>query len=210
MSVGALVRKIREDHGDSLLDAQKRTGVSKSTLQRIESGYNVLRLVEYLQKIASGYGIPQEMLLEAQTPKGMFEGFIRSLSPSERFSYLRATSVERAKIMFDFVQVHFPGRTDQKRLASEAGLPVREVADAMSMWPLREPDMHTTTVLIQALTTSTCMELAWFNTGWLADEVGLSGRIKAYANRMVLRSKDGKAHFKDPGSIAKAARQILG
>jgi transcriptional regulator with XRE-family HTH domain len=210
MSVGAMVRKIREDHGDSLLDAQKRTGVSKSTFQRIEQGYNVRGLVEYLHKIAIGYGIPEEMLLEAQTPKGMFEGFIRSLSPSERFSYLRATATERAKVMFDFVHVRFPGRIEPKRLASEIGLPMQEVIDALSRWPIREPDMHTSTALVQALTSSTGLEAAWFRTGWLSEEIGLSTRVKAYANRMILRSKGGKAQFKDPDSLSKAAQLIMG
>lgn len=172
MSVGALVRKIREDHGDSLMDAQKRTGVSKSTFQRIESGYNVRGLVEYLQKIASGYGIPETVLLDSQTPRGKFEGFLRRMSLSERWQMAAAPMSVRVGFALDFLQANLGPQFSVGAIAFSAKRPQDEITRILRRWRVNSPDTGTLVELSTALKDVYGMSLTWLQTGVLEDEAG--------------------------------------
>lgn len=71
MSVGRRVYLLRSAHQESLREAAIRTGVSHTTIARIEKGVITSSFHYTLDKIAAGYGVPVEYLLngfEHSTP----------------------------------------------------------------------------------------------------------------------------------------------
>lgn len=63
MRVGERVARLREVHGESLREAAARTGVSHTTIARIENSQTVGSTGGTLRKIADGYRVPLEYLL---------------------------------------------------------------------------------------------------------------------------------------------------
>jgi transcriptional regulator with XRE-family HTH domain len=66
MSVGQRVAQLRAAHGESLREAAIRTGVSHTTIARIEKGAVTGSFQHTLRQIAQGYGVPFEFLLSDQ------------------------------------------------------------------------------------------------------------------------------------------------
>lgn len=66
MNVARRVARLRITHGESLREAARRTGVSHTTILRIEKGEVTGSFHETLQKIAAGYGTTLEYLLTGQ------------------------------------------------------------------------------------------------------------------------------------------------
>lgn len=75
--LGERLAKIRVAHGDSLRDAALRTGVSHTTLARLERGEIHHSSPRTLQKIADGYRISIEYLLTGREPSTEFETLFR-------------------------------------------------------------------------------------------------------------------------------------
>ncbi len=67
MNIGQRVAKLRISHGESLRAAAIRTGVSHSTIARIEKGEVTGSYHITLERIAQGYGIPTEYLLTGRS-----------------------------------------------------------------------------------------------------------------------------------------------
>jgi transcriptional regulator with XRE-family HTH domain len=74
------LRVLRAERGLALRDAERQTGVDKDTLSKIERGVRHPHDVT-LAKIAQGYGVPVEELLEEPVPLGDAPP---RLGPSER------------------------------------------------------------------------------------------------------------------------------
>lgn len=73
MSVGRRLARLRAAHGESLREAARRTGISHTTIARIEKGEVTGSFHHTLQQIAQGYGVPFQYLLSGgqeliQTP----------------------------------------------------------------------------------------------------------------------------------------------
>jgi transcriptional regulator with XRE-family HTH domain len=61
--LGLELRRIREEHGLTLLEASEKTGVSRRRLSELERGVRVAYLPT-LTKIARSYGVAVEELLD--------------------------------------------------------------------------------------------------------------------------------------------------
>lgn len=67
MQVGRRVAALRAAHGESLRMAAARTGVSHTTIARIENGKITRSMHSTLCKIAEGYRVPAEYLVTELT-----------------------------------------------------------------------------------------------------------------------------------------------
>ncbi len=63
-SVGSRLKRIRDHHGVTLVDLSERTGISKSTLSRLENGQRRPTL-ELLLSLAQAYQVPLDDLVGA-------------------------------------------------------------------------------------------------------------------------------------------------
>lgn len=63
MQVGRRVAALRATYGESLREAAARTGVSHTTIARIENGKISHSMYSTLCKIAAGYSLPTEELV---------------------------------------------------------------------------------------------------------------------------------------------------
>lgn len=86
MYIGRRVGMLREAHGESLREAAVRTGVSHTTIARIEKGEVVNSFQNTLFKIARGYGVSMEYLLTGRDPSRDLEALfkLQSLGDGER------------------------------------------------------------------------------------------------------------------------------
>ena len=118
--VGPRLRRVREQRGLTLTEASVETGISKSTLSRLETGQRKPSL-ELLLPLAQTYRVPLDELLEAT-----FEIFRRS-HPWVSESALSPKSVvremyERAMTFTEFVSAY--------QLARSEGTVLRYLSDA--------------------------------------------------------------------------------
>jgi len=95
MNVARRVARLRITHGESLREAARRTGVSHTTIARIEKGEVTGSYHETLQKIAAGYGTTLEYLLTGQdaarseAPPLLAAESAKGADPGEASAYLR-------------------------------------------------------------------------------------------------------------------------
>lgn len=66
--IGRRVARLRASHGESYREAAVRTGVSHTTIYRVESG-ECEAGGKTLKRIAAGYGVPLEWLLSGRDPR---------------------------------------------------------------------------------------------------------------------------------------------
>jgi transcriptional regulator with XRE-family HTH domain len=68
-SLASKLRVLRAQHGDTLAEASRKTGVDRGTLSNLERGVHA-PYTPTLTKIARGYGVPVEELLEVPALPG--------------------------------------------------------------------------------------------------------------------------------------------
>jgi transcriptional regulator with XRE-family HTH domain len=102
MHVGRRVAKLRAAHGESLREAAARTGVSHTTIARIEKGEVTGSFHSTLRKIADGYDVRMEFLLTGRDPRQDFELAIRRLPPDDRSRLYFVSARARVKMVLDF------------------------------------------------------------------------------------------------------------
>jgi transcriptional regulator with XRE-family HTH domain len=122
MNVGRRVARLRIDHGESLREAAHRTGVSHSTIARIEKGEVTVSFNETLRKIAEGYGVPLEYVLtEDPSHRQGTGGHHRHLTPEERSSLLFTSGHERIRRAVTLVTSGRRGDLTREQLAAALG-----------------------------------------------------------------------------------------
>lgn len=84
MSVGRRVARLRLAHGESLREAAQRTGISHTTIARLEKGAVTGSFDQTLRKIADGYGVHVQYLLTGADPTAGQPTATRRLSLEER------------------------------------------------------------------------------------------------------------------------------
>ncbi len=141
------------------------TGISRSTLQRIEQGCDMRTMDSWLRQFARGYGVSEAELLEGQTPKGLFEWRIRMADRSEHLRLLMCSPQERAKLALDFLSDQFPNCLDLRRLATASLLPLSEVEAAIRLWRVSQPDLTTAAMLAEGLHILTGISRQWLLFG---------------------------------------------
>lgn len=178
MSVAERVRAIRETHGDSIRDAEQRTGISRGTLHRMELGYAPRDLRATVERFAAAYGISVDELLAGQTPRGILEWRIRRLDRRERLRLVMIGLQGRVYLALEFLQDQFSSQLDLQRLSIASSLPRVEVETAIRNWRLSEPDRKTAEHIAAGIHAGFGISLDWMLTGYFADEMGLTVPVR--------------------------------
>jgi|GEM_PF-1712747 len=115
--IGRRVASLRESYGDSLRQASMRTGVSHTTIARIESGESARSLHSTLRKIAEGYGVTIEYLTTGRDPRQDFEHSISRLPLHERGRLFFTSALNRTRMVLQFLLSEYPQEFPVDRLA---------------------------------------------------------------------------------------------
>lgn len=162
--VGRRVAQLRESHGESLRQAAVRTGVSHTTIARIERGDVSGSFETTLRKIAEGYGVPVEFLLAGRDLREEFHVSLRRLPPQQRARLYFAPQRERIRMVLQFLQSEYPAEFPVSHLAEAAGCEVhlldQLLADGAPAIPA-EVERH----IAQSLARMTGVPQHWFHSG---------------------------------------------
>lgn len=122
--IGKRVAALRDAHGDSLRQAAARTGVSHTTIGRLETGQATTSLHSTLRKIADGYGVTIEYLLTGRDPKRDFEASIQQLPPEERSRLFFTSPADRVRMVLRFLLTEYPSEFPLETLAESLSVPL--------------------------------------------------------------------------------------
>jgi len=150
LNIGRRVGKLREAHGESLRAAAIRTGVSHTTIARIEKGEVVGSFQSTLRKIADGYGIKVELLLGGRDPRRDFDFILHQLSPEERSRLHFVPPSVRIQMVLRFMVSEYPDDLSIDRLAIASGLSKAELVAELN--GPREPGLSQASELTLART----------------------------------------------------------
>lgn len=185
MHIGRRVAKLREAHGESLREAAVRTGVSHTTIARIEKGEVVSSFQSTLRKIAEGYGVRVEFLLAGKDPRQDFEFSLSRLSPEERSRLYFAPARSRLRMVIQFLLSEYGDQVTLFRLSSLMDLPVK----VLQVFLEDEGDAVLTDMaesqMTNALSRMTGIAHHWFRFGTTAAEATEelpSGNLGSFLN----------------------------
>lgn len=122
--IGKRIASLRDAHGDSLRQAAARTGVSHTTIGRLETGQATTSLHSTLRKIADGYGVTIEYLLTGRDPKRDFEASIRQLPPEERSRLFFTSPADRIRMVLHFLVTEYASEFPLENLADSLSVPL--------------------------------------------------------------------------------------
>lgn len=168
--IGQRVARLRAAHGDSLREAAMRTGVSHTTIARIEKGEVTGSFHSTLKKIAEGYGVRVEYLLTGRDPRADFESVIRRLPPGERFRLYCASTKERIKVVLDFLAAEYSQEFDLAQLGQALGLDAGPFQALLDNWNGTDLAPEDYARMAEALSRLTGISPHWFRSGSLPDE----------------------------------------
>lgn len=168
MSIGSRVQRLRLRHGHTLRDAEKQTGVTRSTLCRLENGACPPGLERLLTRIALGYGVPSEQLL--RDPAGDFAWLVGRLDVGQRLHLLRWTLQSRTYVALCFLLNHCPRDAAIGEVAQQAGVTKRELSALVADWQRQTPDRNLVERLAAALIRAVQLPASWFEWGYLPSE----------------------------------------
>lgn len=187
MHVGKRVGQLRSAHGESLREAAMRTGVSHTTIARIEKGEVTGSFHSTLLKIAEGYGVKMEFLLTGRDPRQDFEFSIRRLSPEERSRLYFASPRTRTRMVLDFLIAEYPNEFSLGKIADQAGIDRHTFQEMLQNWFSSDiPEAYYTQVA-HALSRMTGIHQHWFHRGSLGTEEELQMApelLESYAGLM--------------------------
>lgn len=171
MQVGRRIAKLRATHGESLREAAVRTGVSHTTIARIEKGETVGSFHTTLRKIAEGYGVRVEFLLTGRDPRQDFERSVRRLPPEERNRLYFTSAQTRTRMVLDFLQLEYPDEFSLRGLTHLLDSEMPELGLDPNDWISGEWSDEATLRLAEALSRVTGISPHWFQSGSLGGEV---------------------------------------
>jgi len=168
--VGRRVAKLRSAHGESLREAAIRTGVSHTTIARIEKGEVTGSFHSTLKKIAEGYGVKMEFLLTGRDPRQDFEFSIRRLSPDERSRLYFLSSRTRIKMVLDFLMAEYPNEFSLDQLAFAVGYDESNFQAFLERWNVEKMPDDVNLKIAEALSRMTGISPYWFRWGALGEQ----------------------------------------
>lgn len=163
MSIARRVAKLRAAFGDSLRDAAVRTGVSHTTIARIEKGEVTSSFHHTLRRIADGYGVHIEFLLNNREPRRDFEAFVRRLPLHERQQLYFAPVHNRIRLVLDFLAMEYAGEISLDQVAAALDCP--QDLTRVELWP----DDRVRAV-VETLARITGISSHWFYAGTVSTE----------------------------------------
>lgn len=168
--IGRRVAKLRSAHGESLREAAVRTGVSHTTIARIEKGEVTGSFHSTLRRIAEGYGVKMEYLLTGRDPRQDFELSLRRLSPEERSRLYFVSDRTRIKMVLDFLIAEYPSEFSIDQLAQTVGYDGASFQRLLDNWNSQVLPEDVNLRIAQALSRMTGISLHWFRWGALGGE----------------------------------------
>lgn len=168
MQIGRRVAKLRESHGESLREAAVRTGVSHTTIARIEKGEVVASFQSTLRKIAEGYGVRVEFLLAGKDPRQGFAFSLSRLSQEERSRLNFVPARTRIRMVLQFLLREYPSEFSLQQFAASAAM------DLQQLQSLHQGEAVTMTEaedirLAEALSRIIGIPNHWFRFGTMGD-----------------------------------------
>lgn len=163
MQVGQRIAKLRQAHGDSLRDAAVRTGVSHTTIARIEKGDVIGSFQHTLRKIAEGYGVRVEFLLGNRDPRQEFLFALHRLSQNERARLYFLPMRARLQMAIDFLCSEFPTEFSLEQLSSV--LQTNKMTLQEMLHGDHEDGSPADRQVAEAISRLTGIPLAWFVSG---------------------------------------------
>lgn len=170
MLIGRRVAKLRSAHGESLREAAVRTGVSHTTIARIEKGEVTGSFHSTLRRIAEGYGVKMEYLLTGRDPRQDFELSLRRLSPEERSRLYFVSDRTRIKMVLDFLIAEYPNEFSMDQLAQTVGYDAPSFQQLLDNWNSQVLPEEVNFRIAEALSRMTGISLHWFRWGALGGE----------------------------------------
>ncbi len=170
MQIGRRVAKLREAHGESLRDAAYRTGVSHTTIARIEKDDVIGSFQSTLRKIADGYGVRVEYLLGSRDPRQEFLGAIGRLNQYERARLCFLSMRSRLRMTVDFLTSEFPDEFSVEQLTQVLGTSPTAL-EAMLEKETEEPAPQDSR-MAETLSRLTGIPFPWFTSGAISSEPG--------------------------------------
>lgn len=166
--LGMRLQRLRLAHGHSLRDAEKHTGINRSTLSRLENGAQPAGMHALLDRIARAYGIAREQL--DYDPAGDFIWFIRALDPGLRLQFFLAPVSRRVYAALHFVLGYYDGDPLLDRLAASLGLERAGLFALYADWYHQPPDAQTIGTIANSLVKVCSLPSIWFEFGYLKME----------------------------------------
>lgn len=193
MSVGRRVAKLRAAHGESLREAAIRTGVSHTTIARIEKGEVTGSFHSTLRKIADGYGVTIEYLLTGKDPRQEFEFAIRRLTPEERSKFYFVNPRTRVKMVLDFLMSEYPNEFSLEHIAQEAGYQGASLSEFLDRWHAEALSEEANERIAEILSRMTGISPFWFRWGSWTEQVETipTEAVSAYVNLMKKAAQAG-------------------
>lgn len=181
MHVGRRVARLRELHGESLREAAARTGVSHTTIARIEKGEVTGSFQHTLRKIAEGYGITLEYILAGHQVRQDVVFSLSRLSPEQRSRLYFAPASTRIRTVIHLLLDGQPEQSHLESLSRRTGLTPAMLRLVLtcdeSQWPEGLGD-----AVVAGLSGLTGIPQHWFRSGAGAEEVDLPpGTAAAFA-----------------------------
>lgn len=173
VQIGRRVAKLRAAHGESLRDAAVRTGVSHTTIARIEKGEVIGSFHSTLQKIADGYGVRLEYLMTGRDPRQSFEDVLQKLSTGERSRLYFLTPHARTQMVLDFLASEFGHDFSWEHVLKNAGLEKTDGAKVLEHWRASRLTEEEQQRLARVLSKLTGIPFSWFQVGVMGQEEGI-------------------------------------
>lgn len=167
VTVGKRVARLRTARGDSLREAAARTGVSHTTIARIEKGEVTGSLDSTLRAIAVGYGVPVEFLLGEQEPWAEFQRLLAGMGAEQRAQVASASRAERVRMIINYLAFSYPGVFTLTQLAEASRLDAGRLESLLSQG---QADDETLTHLAGGLQRMCGIDPAWLVWGGLNDK----------------------------------------
>lgn len=169
--VGRRIAALRAAHGDSLRQAASRTGVSHTTIARIESGQATTSFHGTLRKIAEGYGVTIEYLLTGRDPRQDFEMSLRRLPPEERSRLYFASTISRTRMVLQFLLAEYPQEFPLEKLAEGLSVEPELLQALLEKGEASSLSEHVIRKMGDDLARLTGISRHWFRAGYIGSEL---------------------------------------
>lgn len=202
--IGRRIAAIREARGESLREAALRTGVSHTTIARIEKGEVTGSFHSTLQRIAAGYGVKLEYLLTGRDPRREFEQSILELPPDARDQLYFVTPGVRVGMVLRFLLAGYRSEIDFAALACTVGWEESSLFRLTDAATAQAVPLEIIRRLAGELTTVTGIAAEWFEWGIIGNEPGTPASIGQYLPIMRRASEESV-----PPHLLEAAIDLL-
>jgi len=205
--VGRRVARLREVHGESLREAAIRTGVSHTTIARIEKGEVTGSFQSTLRKIADGYHVRMEFLLGGRDVRQDFVFSLHRLPAEQRSKLYFMPTRTRIQMVLRFLLAEYPADFPPDPLAASLGLSVPDLMAFLAQTsPFLDPpvDEHQ---LATGLAAITGIPRHWFLSGSLGEESGDMMPLEVVSAFVILMKKAAVAGIQP--SILEMAIDLL-